>query len=606
MNGLHHRFLRTTRMRATDVFSGSVGASAFFYTISALFGVWAAYDRAIALERLATLSMGLVLMWLLIWQVRRHGLVVLQRLCQACAVLTGALSVYFLLVHDWSAGQQYDFAPFQTFAIALQQMRPSLTLPIGLHENLVANILSTLMPLSAGAIMIVPRADRRWATYAVTAVLVLGLAALTMTFSRGGWSGLAAGFLCASYLYWRTDIGRQSAYRRWLDWLAVSIVITLGVLLGLLLIAPVAKQLEALLPAGSTPVTHLRLWQDSMSLVRDYRYTGSGLGVSAMVYSTYYFLVHVPYLQHAHNLFIQIGVEQGALGMIGFIGLVSTASVVLGQSFYGSTTTRGVAAIGTASLVAMIVHGLTDATLYAGPLALITFLPIGFALSILELERADSRGAQFRASIGGLYSTWEVGRRTLTGIRLLDEVASRVTKQQVMGWLVGAIPTVLAILCMISWPGSISALRANWGAVLQTRAELSTYAWPEWPIQDMVRRTHSVNLGPAAAEYRAALALNPANVTANRRLGQLALSMGQYNVAQRRLEKALAASPSDQTTMQLLGEVYAIQGNVKQSAFLLASTPSELQERLQMRTWWYEYIDAPQEAAWLNTAIEQR
>ncbi|MCB0095543.1 MAG: tetratricopeptide repeat protein, partial [Caldilineaceae bacterium] len=86
----------------------------------------------------------------------------------------------------------------------------------------------------------------------------------------------------------------------------------------------------------------------------------------------------------------------------------------------------------------------------------------------------------------------------------------------------------------------------------------------------------------------------------------LALSMGQYNVAQRRLEKALAASPSDQTTMQLLGEVYAIQGNVKQSAFLLASTPSELQERLHMRTWWYEYIDAPQEAAWLNTAIEQR
>ncbi|MCB0092520.1 MAG: hypothetical protein KDE54_31750, partial [Caldilineaceae bacterium] len=85
-----------------------------------------------------------------------------------------------------------------------------MTLPIGLHENLVANILSTLMPLSAGAIMIVPRADRRWATYAVTAVLVLGLAALTMTFSRGGWSGLAAGFLCASYLYWRTDIGRQS------------------------------------------------------------------------------------------------------------------------------------------------------------------------------------------------------------------------------------------------------------------------------------------------------------------------------------------------------------------------------------------------------------
>jgi len=120
-----------------------------------------------------------------------------------------------------------------------------------------------------------------------------------------------------------------------------------------------------------------------------------------------------------------------------------------------------------------------------------------------------------------------------------------------------------------------------------------------------LRRTQIVELEPATTQYRAALALDPTNVTANRRLGQLALSMGQYDVARRRLEMVYRLSPRDQTTLQLLGEVYAIQGDVQHSALLWKFTPSDLYERLYMRKWWYEYIDATQEAEWLNAAIVQ-
>ncbi|MEZ4712035.1 MAG: O-antigen ligase family protein [Caldilineaceae bacterium] len=448
--------------------------------------------------------------------------------------------------------------------------------------------------------------EEKWhrAFHPVVVILTLGMAALAMTFSRGAWAGLAAGALFALYLYWRTGAERESIRRFHVDWLMLGGGATLCLLFGLLLIAPIAQRLEALFPIGSTAVTHLRLWQDSMSLIRDYRYTGSGLGVSAMVYSTYYFLVHVPYLQHAHNLFLQVGVEQGALGMIGFAGLVVVASVVLQQSFSrGNATTRKAGAIGTASLAAMMLHGLTDASLYASSFAMITFLPMGFALSLSQLT--DDGKQRMGISIGGIYSTWRAGRRVITGMRFVDDIVSRVTRQQMIGWLAGAMPIVIAMLFVFMWPGSGAAIRANWGAVLQTRAELSIYAWPEWPVQDLLRRTHIVNLEPATSEYRAALKLNPNNVTANRRLGQVALSIGQYDVARRRLEKAHAISYGDQTTVQLLGEVYAIQGQVEQSVMLLGLTPADLQERFQMRKWWYEYIDARQEALWLNQAIAQ-
>ena len=135
-----------------------------------------------------------------------------------------------------------------------------------------------------------------------------------------------------------------------------------------------------------------------------------------------------------------------------------------------------------------------------------------------------------------------------------------------------ALALVLALL-----PPVRAQFQAQLGAVSQTRAELSVYRWPEWPIQDALRRPlpgaaqppRSLSiLAPPSHAIEAALALDPANVTANRRLGQIELSRGQYEAARRHLEAAYGAAPGQRATRQLLGESYALAGDAAGAAAL--------------------------------------
>jgi len=137
---------------------------------------------------------------------------------------------------------------------------------------------------------------------------------------------------------------------------------------------------------------------------------------------------------------------------------------------------------------------------------------------------------------------------------------------------------------------------------LNVTTTLSVYRWPQWPVQDAVRRSPDVNLAPAIAHYRAALALDPANVTANRRLGQIELSLGQYQAARRHLEAAYAAAPSQRATRQLLGESYALAGEIERAAALW-QTIDVSQGQLRLRQRWYDHIGELQQGARLARAV---
>lgn len=175
--------------------------------------------------------------------------------------------------------------------------------------------------------------------------------------------------------------------------------------------------------------------------------------------------------------------------------------------------------------------------------------------------------------------------------------------------VVSGLLFVLALL-----PGTRALFQANLGALLQTRAELSAYRWPTYPLQDALRRQAPaapppVDLTPAIARYRAALALDPGNVTANRRLGQIELSLGDYPAAQAHLEAAYRAAPHQQATRQLLGESYAIAGRAAEAAGLWATVAGPQwraaagRQSLELRAWWYTTIGEPEKAARLRAAM---
>jgi tetratricopeptide (TPR) repeat protein len=173
-------------------------------------------------------------------------------------------------------------------------------------------------------------------------------------------------------------------------------------------------------------------------------------------------------------------------------------------------------------------------------------------------------------------------------------------EQRLMLYLpIGA--TLVVILALVYRGPLLSTIYSNLGAVHQSQSELSVYSWPEWPVQDAVRQ--AVDLSQPIAEFERALVLDPRNPTANRRLGQIELSLGEYEDALTHLEAAYAVEPGSETTRQLLGEAMTVNGRVDEGQSLWTGVQTE-QGQLDLRLFWYQHIGDAKRAAWVQKASD--
>lgn len=532
-------------------------ASAFLLT--ALLGVWAAWDRGGAWQAFGLLAAGLGLGAVVVWAGRRGGVRALGAMSVAAALLAGAIGVYFLLAYDWAASPG-KFALLQHIGEAVQARRPAIALPEDINANVAASGLAPCLFIGLGG-LIWAAEQRRRATILVAALAWLaGAAALLLSASRGAWLGVAGGLVAMAYLMLRRRFAGRRGPRAALDLLALAAIVLLAAGFYAAVRSPQAVQVLGAVPAGDGAIGRSVLWRDGLALAGDYPFTGAGLGSAMMLYSTYGLLLHVGFISHMHNTFVEMTIEQGAAASLAFLGLMGIAAAnVLAATRPGQPAWRfGLAAGG--ALAAMLVHGMLDAGLYASLMAPLMFLPIAFALA-----PDPSAGARARP------------RRSNDWMLAIAVLAAGV----------------IALLLFL--PTGRAAFQANLGAVAQQRAELSRYSWPEWPIQDALRRSPEIDLGPALARYGAALAENPANATANRRLGQIELSRGDYGPARQHLEQAYATRPGDRATRQLLGESYAIAGDLDRAAALWRTIDLG-NGQLDARIWWYDHIGEPEHA----------
>jgi tetratricopeptide (TPR) repeat protein len=135
--------------------------------------------------------------------------------------------------------------------------------------------------------------------------------------------------------------------------------------------------------------------------------------------------------------------------------------------------------------------------------------------------------------------------------------------------------------------------------VEQSRAELSRYDRATWSFQDALRR--ELDLSRPIAGYERALALDAGNASASRRLGQIELSLGQYEPALAHLQAAYAARPGNNAVRQLYGEALIANGYRAEGRALWATVPND-QRQLDLRTYWYRHIGDEQRAAWMAEA----
>lgn len=410
------------------------------------------------------------------------------------------------------------------------------------NPNVVGGSLAMLLPLQFKAL----EPHRRAIRLGLIALTLIGLA---LSLTRGAW--LALIFVGGLWGAWRF-LNQRSANQRTARIAWLTGVLIIAVAGGLLLIAtPLGDRLLGL--GGD----RTNIWRNSVALIGDYPLSGFGLGSFEMAYSSYALLTHVGHTLHAHNLGFNVWLEQGLLGLVALIGLVINA--VWPRRPASEWRMAALAALGI-----LLIHTLVDDPFYGygGPLISLVLVPLGV------LQRpADSPGA--------------TSKRVQPALAL---------------WVAAAIG--LAII--VSTPRGRAVIEANLGAIAQTRAELSVYHWPEVSLQDVLRETGGVELGSAIEHYQAALALDPGAVTANRRLGQIELARGQLDAACDHLERANAVD--QRATHQLLGECYALRGEVDR-AVELWRTIDLSQGQLVARDWWYAtHLASPAQAQALRQA----
>jgi tetratricopeptide (TPR) repeat protein len=334
------------------------------------------------------------------------------------------------------------------------------------------------------------------------------------------------------------------------------------------------------LPGPDTATPRAVLHRNSLILVHDYALLGAGLDSYMMLYSTYALLIHVGHSMYSHNLLLDVAIQQGLPSVLMLLVAWTLFAVAAWRGLWrpaqrqgsahseaGSLDERGLLGAAGLSLVVTVTHGLGDDIYYSSGAILLLFVPLAFAAPYLAVPgRAGDRGGNRR-------------------------------------WLV-ALPAGLVLLLALVWRGPLlSLVFSNLGAVHQSQAELSVYEWPAWPIQDALRR--EIDLGRPVAEYERALALDPSNASANRRLGQIELSLGEYEDALRHLERAYAAESSSPTTQMLYGEALLVNGRLDEGQALWAGlSPGEGQ--FQGRAFWYQHIGDAQRAAWIEQASSSR
>ncbi len=511
---------------------------------AALWGLLAAYSTRLAIIPFGFVLLGVALYFLLAnlpdpIRVGGHSRSVLAGFL---AVMPLVLSLGFLLTNDWSRwlGKLNALNPILE-VLAADSLR---SIRLGFNPNSIGSAIATLLPLQLFAL----RRARRWV--AVVAIAI-SLAALLLSQARGAWLALAlAGSAWALWNFISARVSnRRQAHAIWL----ILAVIGCTACVAAITLTPLGVSL--LDRSGD----RINIWRNSLSLVRDYPLTGLGLGSYEMAYASYALLTHVGYVAHAHNLPIDVWLSLGALGLIALLGMM------LNAIWPKPSSPWRLAAL--ASLAVIVLHGMLDDALWGS----VVLIPVMFVPLALLIRPADLPSAAPRRRVQPALAIW-----------------------------LAAAAGLLAVL--ITATGQ-ATLVANWGALLQTRAELSMYQWPDTPLQDALRRSNQGETALVSDLYQRAVALDPGNATAQWRLGQIELAQGSYDEACRHLAAAYVVVPEQRATRQLLGECYALSDRAD-LAVELWRTIDTSEAQLTLRRWWYEtYLGDTARTSKLNRAI---
>jgi O-antigen ligase len=399
-----------------------------------------------------------------------------------------------------------------------------------IYSNVAAGALLVGIPIGTGLSWQAWKAKRVKRSVLLALLTLIVFIGLLMTSSRGAIFGLGATIVIFGLVNIQRKVFPDKRAKA-LFWLTFLLLVFLGS--AAILAGNNFEQMIGQIPDPSgTLHSRLSLWQESLGLVRDYFFTGSGLQTYWMVYSIYGILIHTPYIAHSHNSFLQVWIEQGLFGVLaiiwGAIILMIWAWKAIDQSDIPPLGWAGLAAIFAAS-----VHGLVDVVFYVERTLPIVGLLLGFA--------------------------------TLTKASLIKSEASTLQVRRQI-WVAPIAIAILLIGGLIYRRPILGYWYANRGSISQTKAELSGFDPEHFDNPTLDKLRQDLDLSAATGEFENSIAYQADNLTSIQRLSEIALSRGNYAEALGWMKTVWDAGHHDTVTRLLYGDALVAAGQIEMAS----------------------------------------
>jgi O-antigen ligase len=515
--------------------------------ITAWIGYWASYDRTTAWSKVWFIVLGVLVFYALSAQPRQNR----AGISTILFAMGVGVSIYYLLTHDFAAApRKLEFV--NALGLGIMGVRPQ-TGWTPIHPNYVAGIVALTVPFVLYTIWEGLQSRERFSlpyVLLIAAGLAVAGIALLMATSRGVFLAMAGG---AGAVFLLKLIYARRAWQGNRFILFLALVIYLCVIVALLYAGPARTAGGVTGSSYYGNGSRAELFSSSLNLVADYPFTGGGLGSFPGLYSHYLLNIPFDYLANSHNLFLDVAIEQGLIAGLAFLILYLAGLWIVLDSI---VTERGIPVfqlLVVFSLIAAMVHGMVDNYLYNGVGAVLSLFLVGLSVSTgQEAALSPTPGAK------------------------------PVRVAQVSGMAVFIVAGVLAFL-----PSIRSMWHANLGAVQLSKVELHQFPSANWDLDFSLTR-----LDTPEASLRSALELDPANRTANHRLGLIAMLRGDFLSAAGYLETALEQSPEHRGIIKSLGYCYTWLDNVEKARPLLEEIP-EARSELEVYVWWWDTQGRP-------------
>jgi putative inorganic carbon (HCO3(-)) transporter len=287
------------------------------------------------------------------------------------------------LVAPWSV----EWPQNKLFALGRVYRMFTLMLSDSIHANVLAGLLAPAICVVVAIFLFhpfddVPDDQRRLTRVLLAFALVLMATMLFFTQSRGA---LAIVFLGVLILI--------AMRQRW-----AGALIALGAVIALIVIASLlgfSSLLDLILTSDKISGLSGReeIWSRGFFALQDFPFTGVGLGLFPRVVEVFYplFMLGVgEEMPHAHNLYLQVGIDTGMPGLVAFVALIVGAILLAWRNtrIARASRNRALFALNLGALIALSViagHGLVDAVVWLSKPAFFMWAWLGVVAASAEI-----------------------------------------------------------------------------------------------------------------------------------------------------------------------------------------------------------------------------